>query len=95
MIRKQRDTYSWDFVFLGANQDAIATAASMNIPMNVAMTYNAGTKGVANVYAAVGQQISANRATGQSINFTKQNRADAMQKDVQDEDDDTNLVNKN
>lgn len=31
MIRHQREVYSWDFIFLGANQDAIATAARINI----------------------------------------------------------------
>lgn len=30
-IRHQRDKYSWEFLFLGANQDAIATAAQLNI----------------------------------------------------------------
>ena len=30
-IRHQRDSYQWEFLFLGANQDAIATAAQLNI----------------------------------------------------------------
>jgi hypothetical protein len=30
-IRHQQDTYHWKFLFLGANQDAIATAAKMSI----------------------------------------------------------------
>ena len=30
-IRHQREVYKWEFLFLGANQDAIATAARMNI----------------------------------------------------------------
>lgn len=30
-IRHQTDVYNWEFLFLGANQDAIATAASLNI----------------------------------------------------------------
>ncbi len=31
LIVQQRDIYKWDFVYLGANQDAIATAAKMGI----------------------------------------------------------------
>jgi len=31
MIKHQQDVYSWKFLFLGANQDAIATAAKMGI----------------------------------------------------------------
>ncbi|MCE9587772.1 MAG: VWA domain-containing protein [Verrucomicrobia bacterium] len=30
-IRHQQDVYKWEFLFLGANQDAIATAGRMNI----------------------------------------------------------------
>lgn len=30
-IRHQREVYQWEFLFLGANQDAIATAGRMNI----------------------------------------------------------------
>jgi uncharacterized protein YegL len=30
-IRHQREVYKWEFLFLGANQDAIATASRMNI----------------------------------------------------------------
>ena len=31
MIKHQTDTYKWIFLFLGANQDAIATAANLSI----------------------------------------------------------------
>jgi uncharacterized protein YegL len=30
-IKHQQDVYKWEFLFLGANQDAIATAAKINI----------------------------------------------------------------
>jgi len=33
-IRHQRDVYKWEFLFLGANQDAIATASKMSIDRN-------------------------------------------------------------
>ncbi len=48
MIREQRDKYNWDFVFLGANQDAIKTAAAMNIPLPSAMSYSTSKAGIAN-----------------------------------------------
>jgi len=31
MIKLQKDVYNWKFLYLGANQDAIATASSMGI----------------------------------------------------------------
>jgi Mg-chelatase subunit ChlD len=38
-IRHQRDVYKWEFLFLGANQDAIATAARMNIDHHDSVTF--------------------------------------------------------
>lgn len=49
LIREQRDKYAWQFVFLGANQDAIATAAQLGVGAAQAMTFAAtegGTRGV-------------------------------------------------
>lgn len=40
-IRHQSDHYQWQFFFLGANQDAIATAAKINIAARDAATINA------------------------------------------------------
>ncbi|MDZ7757521.1 hypothetical protein [Rhodohalobacter sp.] len=31
MIRHQRENYSWEFIFLGANQDTFAEAAKIGI----------------------------------------------------------------
>jgi hypothetical protein len=38
-IKHQTDAYKWTFLFLGANQDAIATAAQINIAANNAASY--------------------------------------------------------
>ncbi len=38
-IKRQTEQYRWTFLFLGANQDAIATAAQMNIAAGNAATY--------------------------------------------------------
>ena len=40
MIEKQQSTYSWQFTFLGANQDAFAEASSMGIAAISTMTYS-------------------------------------------------------
>jgi len=46
LIKHQSEKYQWTFLFLGANQDAIATAAQMNIAASNAATYLADTIGV-------------------------------------------------
>ncbi len=49
-IHHQTDTYKWHFLFLGANQDAIASAARLGISHHNSATYQAD---------ATGQQASA------------------------------------
>ena len=81
MIREQRDKYNWDFVFLGANQDAIATAAAMSIPLPSAMSYSTSKAGVAATMAAVSHYVGAARS-GRSAAFSAEDRESAMEKDA-------------
>lgn len=46
MITHQQDKYGWEFIFLAANQDAIATAKSMSIRPEDAISYEASPAGV-------------------------------------------------
>jgi len=45
MITTQRTKFSWDFVFLGANQDAFAVAEGLGIDRGMAMNYAASGVG--------------------------------------------------
>ena len=45
-IKQQSEQYRWTFLFLGANQDAIATAAQMNITAANAAAYVADAAGL-------------------------------------------------
>ncbi|MGH8091931.1 MAG: vWA domain-containing protein [Chthoniobacterales bacterium] len=45
-IKHQTEQYRWTFLFLGANQDAIATAAQMNIAASNAANYVADAAGL-------------------------------------------------
>ena len=45
-IKQQSELYRWTFLFLGANQDAIATAAQMNITAANAAAYVADAAGL-------------------------------------------------
>ena len=53
MITHQRDVYAWEIVFIGANQDAVATGASYGIPAANALSYvptAAGTRQALNTF---------------------------------------------
>ena len=66
-IKHQTDTYKWVFLFLGANQDAIATAANLSIAANNAASYVADTAGSRAGQAAFSRKMSALRRTNMDI----------------------------
>lgn len=88
MIKHQRDTYQWEFVFLGANQDAVKVAATMNIPMASAMSYNTSKTGLHNTMAAVSNYVGTSRS-GLRASFSASDRVRSM---VSDEDSEINTV---
>ena len=45
-IRHQKEVYKWEFLFLGANQDAIATASKMNIDHHSSTTFSQTDRGI-------------------------------------------------
>lgn len=55
MVRHQSDVYSWEFLFLGANQDARTEAGKMG--MERAMDFVADEEGVAFAYARVSEAV--------------------------------------
>lgn len=69
MISLQRDTYKWEFIFLGANQDAIAAACNIGIAAVNAMTYSSTPVGVADAFAVTAQNVQA-YASGESLNVS-------------------------
>lgn len=76
MIRHQREVYGWEFIFLGANQDAIATASRIGIDTRNAMTYMANDIGTRCAYATVTGSTMRYRSKGNpaSLNFTDEDR---------------------
>jgi len=62
MIKHQREVYSWEFVFLGAKQDAISTGAKMGIPIANAVTFSEAPGGAAQAFDAVSRVAASYRA---------------------------------
>lgn len=60
-IKLQSETYKWTFLFLGANQDAIATAAQLSISADNAATYVADAAGSRASHVAFSRKTSALR----------------------------------
>ena len=58
MIEHQQSKYSWVFMFLGANMDAVSEASSLGINTDFARTYTANEWGTESVYSSLSNSIS-------------------------------------
>ena len=80
LTQHQTDVYKWDFIFLGANQDAVQTAATMAIPMAQAITYSASNAGTQSVFAAAASYVQSSRK-GNAAAFSQKDRDAALAED--------------
>ena len=62
MIERQKEKYGWEFLFIGANIDAVETAAKYGIGADRAVNYNADKKGTSIVYESVAKAVCSVRA---------------------------------
>lgn len=81
LIGDQREKYGWDFTFIGANQDAILTAKTLNIPEGSAITFEASATGVDAVLRGMSGYVAAKRA-GAPAAYSEEVRAQSMAKDA-------------
>lgn len=61
-IQKQKEKYGWEFLFLGANMDAVAEARKFGINEDRSVTFENDSRGVAVNYRVVEETISCMRA---------------------------------
>ena len=57
MVERQKAKYGWEFLFLGANMDAIAAAGNIGIHADRAVTYQCDEEGTALNYEVLGEAI--------------------------------------
>lgn len=58
MIERQKEKYGWEFLFIGANIDAVETARRYGINEDRAVNYNADAKGTGILYESVACAVS-------------------------------------
>lgn len=85
-IERQRDTYKWTFMFLGANQDAIAEAQKYGIKQDFALTYASNAKGLESLTGSANEKLkkmrsmdhgvyALNAVSGHACSFDAEDRA--------------------
>ena len=62
MIQRQKEKYGWEFLFIGANIDAVETAARYGIDKDRAVNYNADEMGTRIVYESVSRAVQSVRS---------------------------------
>jgi len=61
MVERQKENYRWEFIFLGANIDALETAERFGIHRDRAANYHSDSKGTETNYKVVNEAISNHR----------------------------------
>ena len=64
LIERQKTKHGWEFIFLGANIDAVETAGQFGIAPNRAVDYLADSEGIGLNFHALNQTVRAFRETG-------------------------------
>ena len=75
MIERQKEKYGWEFIFLGANIDAVEVADRFGISADRAANYHADSEGTQLNYEVVSEAICSLRAS-KSINTDCKDRID-------------------
>lgn len=65
MIERQKARYGWEFLFLGANIDAVQTAASFGIDRNRAVSYHSDSRGTRLNYDVVSDAVCCMRQSAE------------------------------
>lgn len=80
LVEAYKDVEGWEFIFLGANQDAVTTATGLGIGAGSTMTYVASPRGVTESIAAAARYISDTRS-GLMTEFTDEERKSGLTED--------------
>lgn len=80
MIQHQSIVYKWEFMYLGANQDAIQVGASFGINANRSMSYGVSADAIGSTYGVLASKTMAFRSASNAaeataaLNFTAEER---------------------
>ena len=76
MINHQRNNYKWEFMFIGANQDAVLSAQAIGIPAAASLTYAANEEGTRAAYSMMASKIKNYRVSNDAaaLQFNEEDR---------------------
>ncbi len=84
---EKEETPQWDFVFLGANQDAIQSGGSIGVRANSSMTYSADSIGTQAFFSSLNDSMTQYRGSkGAAFTFEKEPDKSIQTNSVQKQD---------
>ncbi|WP_092933872.1 vWA domain-containing protein [Natrinema hispanicum] len=74
IVEQRREKHGWEFLFVGANQDAALTASSMGMDPNRSLDMDHSGEGARNAYQSTSERISQARREGSTGGYTDEDR---------------------
>lgn len=78
LVQQHEREFSWQVLYLGANQDAVKTGGSLGVRKDRSMTYTASAAGMSTASEALASYVVAT-ASGGPAAFTEEDRKKAME----------------
>lgn len=69
MVEHQKEKYSWDFIFLGANIDTITVGSSLGISSQDTLDYEASSAGTHRLYNTISNNLRSYRVSSTRTSF--------------------------
>lgn len=88
-VERRREEEGWEFVFIGANQDAALTAKGMGMAADKSLSMDHSARGTQSAYFSTSEMISDARREGTVRGFTKEDRRRQEEADADSTEDDT------
>lgn len=85
MVERQKEKYHWEFIFLGANIDAVSVANQFGVDKSRAVRYECDGAGTALNYKVMSKMVSCARACGSSAEMEAAFDSDEMLADIRDD----------
>jgi len=78
MIKQCREQFRWEFVFLGAQENAIQQGVQLGFYLHNTARYSSSEAGTQNAYVTVSNCVSSYRSGGELSSFSDEDRKDML-----------------
>ncbi|MBR3462133.1 MAG: VWA domain-containing protein [Clostridiales bacterium] len=82
MVGRQKEKYHWEFIFLGANIDAVEVAGRFGVDKSRAVTYECDSAGTKLNYQVMGRMVSCARVAKSAMAMEEAFDRDEMLSDI-------------